>query len=69
MISIVEVAQKAWDILCVAFEGNDVVHESKLELLTAKFKNLQMSEEETIKDFNGRLCGIANESFALGEKI
>ena len=28
-----------------------------------------MSEEETISNFNGRLCNIANESFALGEKI
>ena len=63
-------------ILCVSFEGTDVVHEpklelltAKLELLTAKFENLQMSEEETIKDFSGRLCDIANESFALREKI
>ena len=28
-----------------------------------------MSEEETIIDFNGKLYDIANESFALGEKI
>ena len=28
-----------------------------------------MSEEETINDFNGKLCDIANESFTLGEKI
>ena len=28
-----------------------------------------MSEEETISDFNGKLCDIANESFSLGEKI
>ena len=32
--------------------------ESMLELLMAKFENLRMSEEETINDFNGRLCDI-----------
>ena len=32
----------------------------------AKLKNLQMSEEEPIHNFNGRLCGIVNELFALG---
>ena len=28
-----------------------------------------MREEETIGDFNARLCDIANEAFALGEKM
>ena len=28
-----------------------------------------MSEEETISNFNGTLCDIANESFTLREKI
>jgi len=28
-----------------------------------------MHEIETISEFNSRLCDIANESFALGEKI
>ena len=69
MISSIEVAKEAWDILRVAFEGIDAIHESRLELLTAKFENLAMSEEEIINDFNGRLCDIANESFSLGVKI
>ena len=67
--STIEVAKEAWDILCVAFEGTDEMHESRFELLIAKFKNLRMSEEETINEFNGKLCDIANESFALGENI
>ena len=41
----------------------------KLDLLTTKFENLWMSEEETNSDFNGKLCNIANESFSLREKI
>ena len=68
MISITEVAKEAWDILHVAFEETDIVRESKLELLMPKFENLRISEE-TISDFNGRLCDIANESFALRENI
>ena len=28
-----------------------------------------MSEEETISDFNGKLCDITNELFSLREKI
>ena len=28
-----------------------------------------MKEDESISDFNGRLCDIANETFALGEKF
>ena len=28
-----------------------------------------MSKEETISNFNGRLCDIANDSFALGVYI
>ena len=69
MISTAEVAKEAWDILRVAFKGIDAMHESRMELLTTKFENLQMSEEETFNDFNGRLCDIANESFDLGEKV
>ena len=69
MISTAEVVKEAWDILCVHFEGTNSVHQSRLEFLTAMFKNLQMSEDETIIDFNRNLCDIANEFFDLREKI
>ena len=45
------------------------MHESSMELLTAKFEKLQMSKGKTISSFNGRLCHITNESFVLGERI
>ena len=57
------------DILCVHFEGTDAIHESKLELLTTKFENLLVSEEETFSDFNGKLCDTINELFTFKEKI
>ena len=69
MISTAKIAKEAWDILYVAFEGINPIRESRLELLTEKFENLQMSKKKTISDFNGILFDIANESFALGEKI
>jgi hypothetical protein len=42
---------------------------SKLQLLTTKFENLRMEDDETISEFNTRLRDIANSTFALGEKI
>ena len=65
MISTIEEAKEAWDILCVTFKGIDAVRESIVEFLTTKFENLRINEEETINNFNGKLCDIANESFAL----
>ena len=51
------------------FIGTNAVCESKLDLLTIMFENLQMSKEETFNDFNGKLCEIDNELFALEENI
>lgn len=62
-------AKKAWETLEVAHEGTSKVSMSKLQLLTIKFENLMMLEEETIFEFNVRLCDIANSSFALVEKM
>lgn len=40
-----------------------------LQLLTTKFENLRMDEDESISDFNIRVRDIANHSFALREKM
>ncbi|KAK2436489.1 hypothetical protein QL285_021481 [Trifolium repens] len=68
-INICTVAKQAWEILQTAHEGTSKVRMSKLQLLTTKFENLRMDEDETISEFNTRLRDIANSSFALGEKI
>ncbi|MCI38998.1 gag-pol polyprotein, partial [Trifolium medium] len=62
-------AKEAWEILQTAHEGTTKVKMSKLQLLTTKFENLKMEEEENILEFNARLRDIANTSFALGEKM
>ncbi|KAK2363063.1 gag-protease polyprotein [Trifolium repens] len=62
-------AKQAWEILQTAHEGTSRVRMSKLQLLTIKFENLRMEDEETISEFNTRVRDIGNSSFALGEKI
>ena len=37
-------------------------------MLASRFEDLRMLEDETISDFNLKLCDIANEAFTLGEK-
>ncbi|KAK2456842.1 gag-protease polyprotein [Trifolium repens] len=62
-------AKQAWEILQTAHEGTSKVRMSKLQLLTSKFENLRMEDDETISEFNTRVRDIANSCFALGEKI
>ena len=57
------------------FGQSDKLHERtplvkilKLQMLASRFEDLKMLEHETINDFNSKLCDIANEAFALGEK-
>ena len=35
--------------------------------LASKFEDLKMLEDESINDFNSKLCEITNEAFTLGE--
>ncbi|KAI3453478.1 hypothetical protein Pfo_010141 [Paulownia fortunei] len=58
LISICESTKEVWD----------VVRMSKLQILATRFENLRMEENETIVKFNVKLCDIANEVHALGEK-
>lgn len=62
-------AKEAWEILKSSHEGTSKVCMSRLQLLTTKFENLRMNEDETMSEFHIRLCHIANTSFALGEKM
>ena len=64
-----EVAKDAWDILKTTHEGTSRVKMSRLQLLTTKFENLRMKEDENIHDFHMNILEIANASGALGEKM
>ena len=69
LISTCESAKEAWEILQTVHEGTTAMRLSKLQILTTRFENLRMLEDETISDFNSKLCDIANKAFALGQKI
>lgn len=60
--------QDAWSILETTYEGTAAVKISKLHILATRFEDLKMKEDDTINDFNTKLCDIANEVFTLGEK-
>jgi hypothetical protein len=64
-----EVAKDAWDILKTTHEGTSRVKMSRLQLLTTKFENLRMKEDENIHEFHMSILEIANASGALGEKM
>lgn len=61
-------AKEDWEILKNAHEGTSKVQMSRLQLLTTKFKNLRMKEEESIYEFHIRFRDIANTSFALRKR-
>ena len=62
-------AKEAWEILQTQFEGTTDVKRSRLVMLTTRFENLRMTETESLTEFYERLSDIANEYFALGEKL
>jgi len=63
------VAKDGWDILRTNHEGTFKVRMSKQQLLTTKFENLMMKDDESIKDFHMIILDIVNGSSALGEKM
>lgn len=66
LINICIESKEAWEILKTSHEGISNVRMLRLQLLTAKFENLRMMEDEPISEFNICFCDIANNSFVLG---
>src|ERR1043165_1114962 len=64
-----ELAKDVWDTLKTTHEGTYKVKMSRLQMLTTKFENLKMKEDETIHEFHMNILEIANTSGALGEKM
>ena len=63
------VAKDAWEILKTAHEGTSKVKSSRLQLLTIKFENLKMLEDENIQHYHQNILDIVNSFDSLGEKI
>ena len=54
------VAKDAWEILKTTHEGTTKVKSARLQLLTTKFENLKMLEDESIHDYHLNILDIAN---------
>jgi hypothetical protein len=63
------IAKDAWEILNISHEGTSKDKMSRLQILTTKFENLRMKDEERIHDFHMNIIEIANVSSALGENM
>ena len=51
------------------YEGTKKVKDTKLQMLTKRFEELKMSEDESFNLFYGKLNKVVIEKFNLGEKM
>ena len=68
-ISHVKTAKEAWTILKTTYEGTKKVKDTKLQMLTTRFEEVKMSNDESFNSFYGRLNEIVIAKLNLGEKI
>ncbi|KAH6776552.1 hypothetical protein C2S52_014113 [Perilla frutescens var. hirtella] len=64
-----ESTKEAWDILQQHCEGDVGIKESRHRILTTKFENMMMVEDETVGEYCNKLLEIANKCTDLGDPI
>ncbi|CAM8997789.1 unnamed protein product [Rhodiola kirilowii] len=69
LIANYEIVKEAWDILRTAYEGTDKVRHSRMPMVTTKFEDLRMKEDETIPEYNVGVLDLSNKAAALGKPI
>ena len=67
-ISHVTIAKEVRKILETTYEGTKKVKDTKLQMLTTRFEELKMSEDESFDSFYGKLNEVVIGKFNLGEK-
>ena len=67
-ISHITIAKEAWEILETTYEGTKKVKDTKLQMLTTRFEELKMSEDESFDSFYKKLNEVVIGKFNLGEK-
>ena len=65
----VETTEEAWTILETTCEGTKKVKVMKLQMLTIRFEELKMGDNEAFDSFYGKLNEIVIAKLNLGEKI
>ena len=68
-ISHIETTKEAWTILETTYEGTKKVKDTKLQMLTTRFEELKMGDDESIDSFYGKLNEIVIVKLNLREKI
>ena len=68
-ISHITIAKEAWEILETTYEGTKKVKDIKPQMLTTKFEELKMGDDESFDSFYGKLNEILIAKLNLGEKI
>ena len=51
------------------YEGTKKLKDTKLQMLTTKFEELKMSEDESFESFYSKLNEVVIGKFSLGEKM
>ena len=67
-ISHIIVAKEVLEILETTYEGMKKVKDTKLQMLTTRFEELKMSEDESFDSFYSKLNEVVVSKFNLGEK-
>ena len=67
-ISHITIAKEAWKILETMYEGTKNVKDIKLQMLTSRFEELKMSDDESFDSFYSKLNEVVIGKFNLGEK-
>ena len=67
-ISHITVAKEAWEILETTYKGMKKVKDTKLQMLTTRFEERKMSEDESFDSFYSKLNEVVVSKFNLGEK-
>ena len=62
------ITKEAWEILEATYEGTKKVKDTRLQMLTTRFEELKMSEDESFDSFFGKLNEAVIGKFNLGEK-
>ncbi|RVW14603.1 Retrovirus-related Pol polyprotein from transposon RE1 [Vitis vinifera] len=62
-----ETPKQVWDKLQGEFEGNERVKNVRLLTLKREFELMKMKDDESVKDYSGRLMDVVNQMRLLGE--
>ena len=68
-ISHMKIAKEAWTILETNYEGTKKVKDTKLQMLTTRFEELKMGDDEAFDSFYGKLNEIVIAKLNLRKKI